>query len=333
LNNPNPNPNPKYKKLFISLLWIGLIFTSILLYTIWDNNRVILINQAVKINELPDSFEDYKILVLSDLHGKRFGDQQQKLLELIHTIEFDVVYIAGDMQESDISGFDPLLEILAGLPQETPVYYVGGNWGPYESDAITGEVLEAGEILQSYGVLLLTQPVQIDRGEDHIWFVPGFSYSNNQKWLALSESKLNTELAPLDQMYYSQTLDYQSLLLDRISTIPDEDVLIGLMHIPLAKEALDALNDYPPYDLIIAGHFHGGQIRLPLIGAIFVPDKNSRFFGFFPDNRYVSGLYNGKATQQYVSRGLGSTGIIPLLKFRLFNTPEIILITLQKSDK
>ncbi|MDO9122309.1 MAG: hypothetical protein Q7U31_11020 [Anaerolineaceae bacterium] len=99
----------KPKKLFISLLFIGLIFISIFLYTIWDNNRVILVNQVVKINELPDSFQDYKILVLSDLQGKRFGDQQQKLLELIRSSEFDVVYIAGDMQESDISGFDPLL--------------------------------------------------------------------------------------------------------------------------------------------------------------------------------------------------------------------------------
>jgi hypothetical protein len=84
-------PKPKLKKLFISLLLIGLIFISIFLYTIWDNNRVILVNQVVKINELPDSFQDFKILVLSDLHGKRFGDQQQKLLELIHSSEFDVV--------------------------------------------------------------------------------------------------------------------------------------------------------------------------------------------------------------------------------------------------
>ncbi len=323
----------KPKKLFISLLFIGLIFISIFLYTIWDNNRVILVNQVVKINELPDSFQDFKILVLSDLHGKRFGDQQQKLLEVIRSSEYDVVYVAGDMQESDISGLDPLLEILAGLPQETPVYYVGGNWGPYDSDPITGEVLEAGRTLLSHGVSLLTQPIQVTKGEDHIWFVPGFSYSSNQKWLGLSEAQLNTNLEPLVQIYYSQTLEYQTMLLNRIKTIPDEDVLIGLTHIPLAKDELDTLKDYPPYDLIIAGHFHGGQIRLPLIGAIFVPDSNSQLYGFFPDNRYVSGLYGGSTTQQYVSRGLGSTGIIPLLKFRLFNTPEINLITLQKSHK
>ncbi|MDP3444239.1 MAG: hypothetical protein Q8T08_15385, partial [Ignavibacteria bacterium] len=112
------------KKLYTSLVIILLLITSIAIYTIWDNNRVIFVDQVVKIISLPDSFQDFKILVLSDLHGKKFGDQQQKLLEVIRSSEYDVVYIAGDMQESDISGFDPLLEILAGLPQETPVYYV-----------------------------------------------------------------------------------------------------------------------------------------------------------------------------------------------------------------
>lgn len=317
--------------LFVSLTLLLLIIISTLIYATWDNNRIKLINQFVTIDKLPGAFQDFKILVLSDLHGKRFGEKQQRLLEVVQGIDFDVVFIAGDMQDSDNSGFAPLLEIIAGLPADVPVYYVGGNWGPYDTDAITGEVLEAGKILQSYGVLLMNQPSQIIRGEDHIWFLPAFSYSDNQKWLSISKSELDTELAPLEQLYYSQTLDYQYNLLDRISTIPDDDTLIAFTHIPLSKEALDSMNDYPPFDLIIAGHFHGGQIRLPLIGAIFVPDHNSRSFGFFPDNHYISGLYVGKASQQYVSRGLGANGIIPLLKFRLFNPPEFNLITLQQS--
>jgi len=267
---------------------------------------------------------------LSDLHGKRFGDQQQKLLGLISGADFDAVYIAGDMQASDSSGFEPLLEIIAGLPGDVPVFYVEGNWGPYDSDPITGEVLEAGKILKSYGVTLLTQPIKIQRGDEFIWFVPGFSYSLNQKWLDTSISKLAATSDPLVSTYFSHTLEFQSMLLKTISEIPMEDVVIGLAHIPLSKESLDSLYDYPPYDLIIAGHFHGGQIRLPLLGAVYVPDNNSSLHGFFPDNHYISGLYAGKAAQQYISRGLGSTGIIPMLKFRLFNTPEVNLITLQK---
>lgn len=291
---------------------------------------MILVEQDITINGLPTSFDGYKILVLSDLHGKRFGDQQQKLLSLINQLDFDAVYIAGDMQSGDSAGFEPLLEMIDGLPEDVPVYYVAGNWGPFDFDPITGEVLDAGNILQSHGVVLLTEPVQIDRGEEHIWFVPGFSYSYNQKWLSLSEKKLKSDLEPLDQFYYSQTLAYQSMLLNTINTIENADVMIGLTHIPLSKDSLDSLYDYPPYDLIIAGHFHGGQIRLPLLGALYVPDNNSKLYGFFPDNRYISGLYTGKAAQQYISRGLGSNGIIPMLKFRLFNTPEVNLITLHK---
>jgi uncharacterized protein len=327
--NPLKKEKPKTNKLFVSLSIFVTLFISILIYTIWDNNRVILVEQDVKINSLPASFDGYKILVLSDLHGKQFGDQQQDLLGLISSVDFDAVYIAGDMQTSDTSGFEPLLEIIAGMPAEVPVYFVAGNWGPYDFDPITGEILDAGKILQSHGVTLLTQPIQIVRGEEHIWFVPGFSYSFNQEWLSLSENELISDLEPLDQFYYSQTMVYQSMLVNTIDAIQNADVMIALTHIPLSKESLDSLYDYPPYDLIIAGHFHGGQIRLPLLGALYVPDNNSSLNGFFPDNHYISGLYAGKAAQQYISRGLGSTGIIPLLMFRLFNTPEVNLITLR----
>lgn len=123
---------------------------------------------------------------------------------------------------------------------------------------------------------------------------------------------------------------YQTLLLNSINNIPDTDILIGLTHIPLSKASLDTLKDYPDYDLVIAGHYHGGQIRLPLLGAIYVPDDSTPLGGFFPDNHYISGLYAGKASQQYISRGLGSTGYIPFLKFRFLNPPEINLIELQK---
>ena len=80
------------------------------------------------------------------------------------------------------------------------------------------------------------------------------------------------------------------------------------------------------FDLVIAGHYHGGQVRVPFYGAPFIPVMTSSFYdGFFPDQNYVSGLAAGNSIQQYISRGLGASNI----PFRLFNTPEINLLTLK----
>lgn len=71
------------------------------------------------------------------------------------------------------------------------------------------------------------------------------------------------------------------------------------------------------YDLVFSGHAHGGQIRLPGINGIYAPDQ-----GFFP--QYSSGMYTDKNTSMVVSRGLGNS-VIPL---RLFNQPELVLVTI-----
>jgi uncharacterized protein len=321
------------KKVYTRILGYALVaifLLSTVIYTVWDDNRVVQVNQEVKIANLPDSFVNYKILILSDLHGKKFGDHQQILLQVINKSKFDAVFIAGDMQARDKTVFSPLLDIVDALPKGIPIFYVGGNWGPFDSDLKTGDLLSAGEILKAHGVLLVNQPIKIERGENHIWFVPRFSFSLNQQLQKLSKTRMTNSHDPQVISYYSKILEFQSSLSNLVKNIPDEDVIIGLTHIPLTKKSLDLLKDFPPYDLILAAHYHGGQIRLPFIGAIYVPDKNSKTGGFFPDNRLVSGLYIGKSTQQFISRGLGSSDKIPFLNFRLFNTPEINVITLIK---
>jgi hypothetical protein len=88
----------------------------------------------------------------------------------------------------------------------------------------------------------------------------------------------------------------------------------------------------PSYDLVLAGHYHAGQIRLPLIGTIDIPDGASETRGFFPEQDKVSGLRDWGDFQQYVSRGLGSSSSINLLNLGLFDTPETNLITLRAGE-
>ena len=124
-------------------------------------------------------------------------------------------------------------------------------------------------------------------------------------------------------------------LLNELSVLDKltRDVTVALVHNPVVDARIDQIKDDPKlvfrdYDLIIGGHYHGGQIRLPIVGALFVPESWYKWYGLFPPQNRVKGLWEYKHTKQYVSTGLGSSNAIPFLKFRLFNPPEINMLTL-----
>jgi len=311
----------------ILLIITGLIIITII-YSIWDNNRIIVIQQEVQIENLPPEFENYKILLLSDLHGKRFGESQQYITRLINDLDYDVIVIAGDSQDNKTEGIVPLLELLHGIDRQTPIFYVAGNNGPFDSVVETGEILEDGQTLQTEGVSLMTLPVQIKKGEQHIWFVPYFSYQQAIGQEDLAQEGNETAQNGSESTFYERMLNHQAELRQAFEAINNEEVMICVTHEPLLPHRLDEPINIPVYDLVLAGHYHGGQYRLPFIGPIFLWGIPSEYHGFFPGDTFISGLYIGKSIQQYISRGLGASGFIPMQKFRLFNTPEINLIIL-----
>lgn len=80
--------------------------------------------------------------------------------------------------------------------------------------------------------------------------------------------------------------------------------------------------------MVLAGHYHGGQWRIPFYGAVFVPDAFSDVY-LFPNQDEVKGLVTWGNTNEYVSAGLGANNRFKFLEFRLFNSPEINLLTLK----
>ena len=265
------------------LILVFLILIITIVYNVYDNNRIAVVTEKVVIKNLPESFNNFTILQLSDLHGKRFGQNQKDLIDKINSQSYDMIAITGDMQDMSSQNDEPLLEMLDSIINKEDLFYVSGNHGPKYS-----------EKLQSKGCIPLDKPYEIKRGNNSIWvhdFYDG-KFHSDIKYIDNEDIKIAVTHYPFDEAFYSTSSD----------TIGE-------------------------YDLVLAGHYHGGQVRIPFYGAVFIPDINGN--NLFPKQNVVSGLNTYGRYNQYVSRGLGASkeGIID---FRLFNTPEINLITLVK---
>ncbi|WP_430786387.1 metallophosphoesterase [Virgibacillus flavescens] len=312
---------------------IGLLVTIIIFigYIIWENNRITIVDQEVEIKGLPEEFNGFSILQISDLHEEVFGENQEKLIETINSINYDAIVFTGDMLDGIKSNnYKPFYSILDGITNKKNAWYVPGNADP-ESYHVT-EGIEKSEFVQGLekrGVTFLESMDTVELSGTKINFVnfelaignigrkngiPNPSYSSSKKYIT-----------------------YQKGLLKKFDKITDENVIIALNHYPVVDQRIDQINndsklEMKDFDLLIAGHYHGGQIRLPLVGALFVPEAWSDNGGFFPPQDRVKGLWEYDGIQQYVSTGLGSSDAITFLNFRFFNPPQINVLKLKKAD-
>lgn len=195
----------------------------------------------------------------------------------------DIILITGDIIDSGDPDIEAAMDYVDTAVQIAPVYFVAGN---HESRSGLYTVLS--ERLIAAGVILLdNQSVYLEKGDEQI-AITGIQ----------------------DPDFFKS----DSAFIDTLATLENPDCFsILLSHRPEMMEqyAEDG------YDLVFAGHAHGGQIRFPFMSGIYAPDQ-----GFFPE--YSSGMYTVEDTSMIVSRGLGNS-IIPL---RIFNQPELVLVTL-----
>lgn len=239
----------------------------------------------VQIRRLPPSFEGFTILHLTDLHDKGFGNREEKLLSLLSREGFDAVAMTGDMVQGANPSLRPALDLVAGIRRikECPIYAVSGN---HEWRLERGE--EFAELLRKAGVaVLVNESVRLSKGKDEI------------RVLGVDDPVTNRD-----------RLDLAVQGTDR------HGPRLLLSHSP--HTFLEAAGR--GIDLVLAGHTHGGQVRLPFLGASFVPSM-----GFFPCYDY--GLYRLGGTSLVVGGGLGES----LLPIRFNMRPEIALITLRRS--
>lgn len=278
------------EKTLLSALAATLALTG---YFYWQNNGLTITQHHHCDPMIPEEFNDFTILQVSDLHNKSYGKDQQILLDNLSVLSPDIILITGDLVDRRRFDLEKAMTFVEGAVALAPVYYVSGNHEAWSGryDEIRNALLEAGV------VVLDNQRAQQERKGDTLHLLglqdPAFQVSSyREQWDASQvSSQLNT---------WQELEGYKILLAHR----PE------LFHLYAESQM----------NVIFSGHAHGGQIRLPFLGSLFAPDQ-----GFFP--AYTDGDYHQESTTMYVSRGLGNS-IFPL---RVHNRPELIMVTLRKN--
>lgn len=221
--------------------------------------------------KLPESFDGFKIVQLSDLHGAEFGEDGMELVEKVKELEPDIIALTGDFvtDEGDIAAVEKLAARLVKL---CPVYFVSGN-----HEFGSGLAVKVRNILERAGVKYLSNEyLTISRGEDGI-LLGGVE----------------------DPLAYADMLSPDELAQKMNDAAPDAfKILLGHRNY--------WMTEYPelPVDLIFCGHAHGGLIRIPGVGGLIGTDRR-----LFPD--FDAGEYNNGRYTLIVSRGLGNSVPIP----------------------
>ena len=237
-----------------------------------------------------------RVVVISDLHSKEYGEDNSALLALIAAQSPDAVFAVGDMinrsaDEEDILQF---LELLVKLQEIAPVYYSPGNHEcDYMTDRDSGLL---GRVSATGVTVLLDEYVETQLGGNTVRIGGTMGHYYRYEW---SEEQKN------DPPDYAMQEEIGS------TDVPS----IVLMHMPENMIADSARKNWNA-DLYISGHTHGGVVRLPLIGGLVAPTQ-----GLFP--KYDQGFFTVDGRLKLIiTSGLAGYGPIP----RIFNRPEICVI-------
>lgn len=233
-----------------------------------------------------------RIVQLTDIHNSEFGQDNETLIGKVKEQEPDLVCITGDMLNLDKDNTEIAENLISKLAEDFPVYISLGN---HEIKYKYATVPELEERFEQAGASVLEfqyEDITVNGTRVRIGGFYGYGLPGDNEAVRTNESEFLQDFQDTDA--------YKVLL----------------MHMPLAWYHSGSLN-YWNVDLVLAGHTHGGQIRIPFVGGLYAPD-----LGWFPGRE--CGLYYSDDGEKVMvlSRGLGSTEQIP----RLNNIPEIVTV-------
>ena len=276
---------------------IFMALTVLILICIWvmiyDGNRFVVREHVFKDTRIR---KDCRAVVLADLHNKRYGRDNERLLTAIRELKPDMILIAGDMLNAKPGAtLEIALHLLGELAKDYPVYYANGNheqrMGLYPD--IYGDMAgRYAEGLAGIGIKPLVNA--------HV---------------QLADCGIVVYGVQIDRIYYKRFNDYpmdENYLRSVLGQVDKSSYSILLAHNP------DYFPRYAEWgaDLTLAGHIHGGMVRIPFTGRGVASPK----IRFFP--KYDGGRFEEEGRAMLVSRGLG----MHTIPIRLFNPGEVLVL-------
>ena len=275
------------------IIWciIVTLLIGVITWIAWSNFALELNAYTIRSSKLPQSFDGYRIVHVSDLHNAEMGEDNEKLLTMLREADPDMIAITGDLIDSRNTNVEIALQFAQEAMKIAPCYYISGN---HEARVNEYEELKIG--LVSAGVIIL---------------------EDAQTEISI-EGQTITLIGVNDPSFQTDYLfgDAETVMSSKLTELhtDGEAFTILLSHRPELFGAYVAHD----VDLVLSGHAHGGQFRLPFLGGLVAPNQ-----GFFPE--YDAGLYTEENTNMLVSRGIGNS----ILPFRINNRPEVIVIELK----
>jgi predicted MPP superfamily phosphohydrolase len=254
-------------------------------------HQIEFVQRTIPIAKLPDAFQGFRIVQISDIHLEEYTEAYflEEFVRRTNVLKPDLVLLTGDYISKGPRDFSVAYnaagmcaEILTGLtcPQR---YAILGN---HDVSVSSERVIQA---LESHGTpVLVDSYIPIERGKDHFWLSGACDPGTSHCYLEMA-----------------------------IPPMADAPVIF-MAHEPDFVETVVQHPRFPSIDLMLSGHTHGGQVRLPILGPLILPPMGKK---------YVEGLFHFGHMQLYVNRGVGTVG----LPFRLNCPSELTELTLVRA--
>ncbi|MGN7479044.1 metallophosphoesterase [Solibacillus silvestris] len=269
------------KKILKLIIFVAAVY--VFLYV--NNNWLVTTEHIHESEKIPANFDGYRITQVTDLHDATFGEDQSRLVEKVRATNPDAIFITGDLVDSRRYDLENSLQAVRQFVDIADVYYVLGNHEVALN--LTEEIYAA---LTDSGVHVLPNDAIILERDGERIVIAGIE-------------------DPLMGQSVEQSID------QAMENVKTDLFTILLSHRPEQFEAYVEKH----MDLVLTGHAHGGQIRLPFVGGLVAPSQ-----GFMP--KYSAGIFEEQQTKMIISRGLGNS----LFPYRIFNLPEIYVVELNK---
>ena len=310
--------NIRVLKLFlISLIFVSIAATIAIIGCNYIGNRnfkeTFYSVSSLKVNN------KIRIIQISDLHNSSYGKDNIKLIDRVRELKPDLIIYTGDIVDSKANSNDKVLGLCKELADDIPSYYIYGNNEAemYYDIALTQESLD-----KKFGFN------DNNRDPDKLLEITDeFTKQLEASGVKVLKNKMETiTVGTTDVDVYgvltsnpSSFWSYSGESFDEYMYSNEHHLKITAIHEPLLLE------EYSPDswgDLVLAGHNHGGTVKIPMIGPLYTHDG-----GLLPERggHYVSGRYEVQGRPLIISSGLENKNI-----FRINNQPELVIVDINK---